>query len=130
MSDNDDDDDDEDDDDDDDDDTDNRGQLVTRPVLTNDRIRNGDACPDCTSHTIAIAHYCHTIAGCTNHTIAVGGQLLHLLHYAVSFYTIAPTPKHTHTHMLLHSLALHFAIAPAAPALYCICAPSLFNIRQ
>ena len=23
----------------------NRGQLVTRPVLTNDRIRNGDACP-------------------------------------------------------------------------------------
>ena len=34
----------------------------------------------------------------------------------VSFYTIAPTPKHTHTHMLLHSLALHFAIA-----LYCTC---------
>ena len=64
MSDNDDDDDDgdEDDDDDDDDDTDNRGQLVTRPVLTNDRIRNGDACPDCTSHTIAdctlLPHYC------------------------------------------------------------------------
>ena len=42
----------EDDDDDDDDDIDNRGQLVTRPVLTNDRIRNGDACPDCTSHTV------------------------------------------------------------------------------
>ena len=37
----------------DDDDTDNRGQLVTRPVLTNDRIRNDDACPDCTNHTIA-----------------------------------------------------------------------------
>ena len=113
--------DDDDNEDDDDDDTDNRGQLVTRPVLTNDRIRNGDACPDCTSHTIA---------GCTNHTIAVGGQLLHLLHCAVSFYTVAPTPTHTHTHkhthtcyctpwpytLLLHHLHLHctaFALPPS-----------------
>ena len=78
---------------------------------------------------LQIAHYCHTIAGCTNHTIAVGGQLLHLLHYAVSFYTIAPTPKHTHTHthtcyctpwpytLLLHHLHLHctaFALPPSS----------------
>ena len=73
MSDNDDDDDDEDDDDDDDDDTDNRGQLVTRPVLTNDRIRNGDACADCTLLPCSVIAQTHTlthISSVTLHWIA------------------------------------------------------------